>query len=204
MLVPSMNLEEIRKEIDKDFDIVCRKSVYVMQDLLKENRPLRGNRIIKVYDYFSKHKNNWIYKLDLDKKGCLHNYLTYYYNDRGLAGIEVTPQNKLMLYFTTHYFKRYNERLKLGITEPKKLLHTFMHNHTAYTFENLGEVSPGIFKIFAYTKNGVALGTWLRDLGYVKMNTFITHEMLKGNQLEIKAYKSAELDKYLASVHKLD
>ncbi|MCG3166273.1 MAG: hypothetical protein POELPBGB_02051 [Bacteroidia bacterium] len=204
MLVSSMNLSEIRKEINKDIDIVVRKSMFVAEDVRKANAPLRGKRIIQTFDYVSKHKNNWIYRIDIDKRGILSNYLAWYYNDRGLAGIEAFPNSEYLLYFTTHYFKRYNERMNFGITEPKVLLHTFMNNHTAYTFQNLEEVSPGIWKIFAVTKNGVALGTCITSLKFVKMNTFITHSMLKGNQLEIEAQKKEELQKYLASVHKLD
>lgn len=204
MIVPSMDLSEIRKEIDKDFEIVVRKSTYVMQDLIKANAPLRGKRIIKVYDYLSKHKNNWMFKLDVDKKGCLHNYLVWFYNDRGLCAVEAFPNNDYMLYFTTHYFKRYNERLNLQLIEPKQLQQTFMNNHSVYKFQNLEEVSPGVWKIFAVTKNGVALGTLIKKLKYIKMNTFITHAMLKGDQLEMETKKKAELDKYLAHIHKLD
>ncbi len=204
MLVPAMNLAEIRKEIDKDFKIVVRKSNYVMQDIIKENKPLRSKRIIKVFDYLSKHKNTWIYKWDLDKKSCVPNYLVWYYGDRGLTAIEAFTTGDALLYYTSHYFKRYNERLNLQINDPKTLLHTFMNNHIAYMFQYLEQVSPGVWKFFAVTKNGVALGTYIKSLNYYKMNTFITHAMLKGNQLEMKAFKSAELDKYLANVHKLD
>jgi hypothetical protein len=204
MLVPSMNLSEIRKEIDKDFQIVARKANYVLQDIIKANKPLRGKRIIKSFDYLSKHKNTWIYKWDIDKKITLPNYLIWYYGDRGLTAIEPFTNSDYLFYYTSHYFKRYNERLNLQITDPKKLLHTFMNNHIAYTFQFLEQVSPNVWKFFAVTKNGVALGTCINSLKYYKMNTFITHDMLKGDQLQMKAFKSAELEKYLATVHKLD
>jgi len=199
-----MNLAEIRKEIDKDFPIVTRKSLYVLQDLIKENKPLRGKRIIKVYDYLSKYKNTWIYKWDIDKKVTLPNYLVWYYGNRGLTAIETFTKNESLFYYTSHYFKRYNERLNLQISDPKTLLHTFMQNHIAYTFQFLDELSPGILKFFAVTKNGVALGTYIRKFNYYKMNTFITHDMLKGDQIQIRTFKNAELDKYLSSVHKFD
>ncbi len=204
MLVPAMNLAEIRKEIDKDFEIVVRKSLFVLKDLKKEHAPLRQKRIIKVYDYFSKFKNNWIFKWDVDKKVTLPVYLVWYIGDRGLTAIQTFPNQRGLFYYTSHYFKRYNERLNLEINDPKKLLHIFMQNHLAYTFQFLEEIAPGVWKFFAYTKNGVALGTYIQSQDYYKMNTFITHDMLKGNQLEIEAYKKAELNKYLATYHKLD
>ncbi|MCF8276628.1 MAG: hypothetical protein K9J17_07830 [Flavobacteriales bacterium] len=204
MLVPAMNLEEIRKEIAKDFEIVERKSRYVEKDLKRLHAPLRDKRIIKVYDYHSKFKNNWIFKWDVDKKVSIPVYLIWYIGHRGLTAIQTFPRTDCLFYYTSHYFKRYNERLDLGINDPKQLLHTFMHNHLAYTFQYLEEVNRGVWKFFAYTKNGVALGTYIRSCNYYKMNTFITHDMLKGDQLEIEAYKKAELDKYLATYHKLD
>lgn len=204
MLVPAMNLAEIRKEIAKDFEIVERKSLYVMKDLKRQHAPLRDKRIIKVYDYHSKFKNNWIFKLDVDKRASISVYLVWYIGNRGLTAIQTFTKTNCLFYYTSHYFKRYNERLNLGINDPKKLLHTFMHNHLAYKFEFLEEIAPGVLKFFAYTKNGVALGTYIHSQNYYKMNTFITHDMLKGNQLEIQAFKKAELDKYLATYHKLD
>ena len=39
MLVPSMTFEEIRKEIEKDFEIVFRKAEYVTKDLKRVNSP---------------------------------------------------------------------------------------------------------------------------------------------------------------------
>jgi hypothetical protein len=204
MLVPKMNLAEIRKEIDKDFEIVVRKSLFVLKDLKKEHAPLRQKRIIEVYDYFSKFKNNWIFKWDVDKKVTLPVYLVWYIGDRGLTAIQAFPNHPGLFYYTSHYFKRYNERLNLEINDPKKLLHVFMENHLAYSFQYLEEIAPGVWKFFAYTKNGVALGTYIQAQDCYKMNTFITHDMLKGDQKEMETFKKAELDKYLATYHKLD
>ncbi|MBP9152006.1 MAG: hypothetical protein KBF73_06955, partial [Flavobacteriales bacterium] len=100
MLVPKMNLAEMRKEIDKDFEIVQRKSLFVLKDLKKEHAPLRQKRIIKVYDYFSKFKNNWIFKWDVDKKVTLPNYLVWYIGDRGLTAVESFPNNPGLFYYT--------------------------------------------------------------------------------------------------------
>ena len=53
MLVPSMTDEEIRKEIEKDFPILYRKSLYVAAEIKKQNMPLQKKRIIKTFDYVS-------------------------------------------------------------------------------------------------------------------------------------------------------
>jgi len=50
MLVPLMTIEEIRREINKDFPIVFRKMGYVAQKLKK--------KFVQFFDYYSKYKNN--------------------------------------------------------------------------------------------------------------------------------------------------
>ena len=129
MLVPSMSLEEIRREIHKDIIIVWRKVRYTVIDLKKANKPLGNRRIVKLLPYRSTQKNTWLIKIEIDKKGTLLSFLVYYYNNNGLAAIEVFFNSAMMMYFTTHFFKRYNERLNLNCKTPEELLHTFMNNH---------------------------------------------------------------------------
>ncbi|MGE0637610.1 MAG: hypothetical protein AB7G44_06790 [Bacteroidia bacterium] len=68
-----------------------------------------------------------------------------------------------------------------------------MNNHIAYTFHFLEQVSPNVWNFFAVTKNGVALGTCINSLKYYKMNTFISHDMLKGDQLQTEAFKKSRI-----------
>jgi len=204
MLVPSMSLEEIRREIHKDIIIVYRKVRYTVLDLKKANKPLGNRRIVRLLPYRSTQKNTWLIKIEIDKQGTMLSFLVYYYTNNGLAAIEVFFNSAMMMYFTTHFFKRYNERLKLNCKTPEELLHTFMNNHYSYRVQKLEQLDAGVHKIFAVTEKGVGLGTQLTDRNFIKMNTFITNDMLLGTQVELQARLKGELDKYLSSVHRLD
>lgn len=199
-----MSHEEIRSEIHKDFPIVWRKAHYLARDAKKAYGPLKDKAFVKVFHYLSKQKNTWIIKADMDKQGNRFSFLVYYYNTNGLCAIEVFLNATNMMYFTTHFFKRYNERLALNCKTPAELLNIFMLNHNAYMVQPLEQISPGIFKMFAKTEKGIVLGTLLQNEKMIKMNTFITHTMLQGSQLDIEASLKVQLDKYLATIHRLD
>src|SRR5205814_4869891 len=117
MLVPAMSLQEIRAEFDKDFPIIFRKSSYVCEQVHKRYKPRIDEVVEHVYDYTSKYKNTWLYKVMVSKKKSESRYLLYFYGARGLVGIQpCTIQNEtVLIYLTAHFINRYNERLKLNL-----------------------------------------------------------------------------------------
>ena len=165
----------------------------------------RGESFLHFYEYTSKYKNNWLCSIRLThkKKKNKHQFLLYFYGKRGLAAIQPGKENK-MLYCTTHFFQRYNERRKLGLTQPVDILRSFMDDNSYYRFEFLEEVQPGIKLMFGVTESGVILGTLHTDLLLYKANTFLTNDMLKGDQVEKHAQLHAEVEKYLDSSGLLD
>jgi hypothetical protein len=59
MIIPTMTLEEIRKEISKDFPILDRKVNYVVHDLLKKLSNYEKTKgYVQFFDYCSK----WIFR----------------------------------------------------------------------------------------------------------------------------------------------
>ena len=64
-----MSKEEIIKEMLSDFDLVKRKSEYVIKDMRRQLLKTKQFPIIKSYDYVTpKTKNNWIYLLEIKSK----------------------------------------------------------------------------------------------------------------------------------------
>ena len=129
MLVPSMTLGEIRKEMKKDFPILQRKSLYMIKDLSDERKKSKDKSFSGVYDYLSKYKNKWLYKIAFNAKVYHAAYLAYFYNDVGLVAIEPLPSANYLIFYTTHFFKRYNERLNLNIVKPYDILHHYVEKH---------------------------------------------------------------------------
>lgn len=186
MLVPAMTLTDIRKEIEKDFPILHRKSGYITQKLSRlYSDSLREKKVTRFFDYQSKYKNKWIYKIELSKKKTNVTFLTYYYGKKGLTAIEPMSGNTL-LYFTAHFFNRYNERRKLNLTMPNDIMQAFLNDNMNFNFQRLEEFRPGVFKIFGVTQSGVVLGIYHVKLNFYKLNTFITSDMLKSGQTEME------------------
>jgi hypothetical protein len=203
MLVPSMTLPELRKEFEKDYSIVVRKSGYLARDIKHKFKPHGDQRIIKHYDYYSKYKNNWVIRVEGTKKLYSFAYMAYYYNEIGLAGVSRSFGDHSLMYFTSHFFKRYNERLNLNLTLPKDIIRAYLDGNDTFYSQILEELSPGLFKMFAQMSRGWALGTLDRNLKFLKMNTFITYEMLKGDQIEKNEALKGFLDKYKADAGNL-
>ena len=186
MLVPAMNLVEVKKEIEKDSPILFRKIGYVAQ---KIDRHLKKNKKItefsEVYEYYSKYKNYWLYKLYLKDKVLKYEAMIVYNDERGHSAIAVVDQNHLV-YHTSHFFMRYNERLNLGLNNFKDIIKEFMKENEIYRFQQLEEVEPGIHKMFCILPSGVILGTFYKGLNIVKANTFISNDMLRNDQIKMK------------------
>ena len=197
MLVPSMTMAEIRKEMEKDFPILQRKSLYMIQDLSRARKKSENKSYFEVNDYLSKYKNKWLYKIAFNAKVFHTAYLAYYYNDIGLVAIEPLPSHNYLIFYTTHFFKRYNERLHLNIVKPYDILRHYVEKHMSYNIKPVEELSQGMKKVFGISSEGILLGTYNDELRFYKMNTFLTSEMLKGNQIEEKNVMQQLLDKHV-------
>lgn len=203
MIIPSMSLEEICREIKKDAPILFRKMGYVTHDLQKK---LSKHEIktgsVKFFDYLSKYRNNWIYRISIDSKKTHNSAMLVYHNGRGHAGIVATPELNI-IYHTGHFFNRFNERCRLGLTSFNDIVKKYMDQTFIIQFQELEEIKPGIFTIFSIISSGAVLGVYNKNLGFVKANTFLTNEMLFQNQKDMKAELTKTLEKYKDSIYDL-
>jgi len=196
MLVPSMTLAEIKKEIEKDYPIVLSKSGYLLADLKRESIKKKTDTIVRFYDYYSKFKNNWIIKVKTLKKGGHTGYIAYYYGDHGLvAAIYLADKNRIA-YHTAHFFKRFNERLHLTLTTPNDIMRAYLDENESWMVQFLEYFGPGLRKMFITTHHGYALGTFDENQGFYKLNTFITRDMLRGSQIDMAKTLEDYLHKY--------
>src|ERR1043165_7166493 len=122
MIVPAMSLQEVRKEIAKDFPILYRKAQYVFGKLEKQHRPLGNKFIEEVFDYYSKYKNHWLYKFSISKAESIVQFMVYFESKRGLSAVLMMHDSETLVYMTAHFFNRYNERLHLNLVKPYDIL----------------------------------------------------------------------------------
>ena len=185
MIVPSMTLEEIRKEIIKDFPILFRKVGYVEHDLKKRlTKKQIDDGFTKFYDYNSKYKNQWIYRIRFCKKEVETTVMLHFFDGKGYGGISVTS-DFVIVYQTGHFFKRYNERLKLNLIHLKDIMIAFMNENMVYEFSPYSEPLPGIFSVFGKVKSGTVFGTLNEKLRIIKVNTFLPNDMLNQKQKDL-------------------
>ena len=192
-----MTLEEIRNEINKDYPILLRKMGYVAHDLKKKlSKEDKAKGFVKFYDYVSKYKNKWIYRVEIKQKKSFYEAMMLYHNGKGHAAISVTNEMNI-IYHTGHFFERYNERLNLGLKSLRDIICTYMNESNTIKIQELYEIEPDIYEIFSIIPSGYVLGILNRKLWLVKANTFITNEMLHPNQFDI----ITELKNNLENIH---
>ena len=203
MFLPTMNLIEVRREFLKDCPIVHRKGEYLLKDLKHSSLPHGDEKIDKFFDYVSKQKNNWIIRCEINRRHSALTFCAYYYSNKGLVAINSLHNDSVLIYHTSHFLQRMNERLNLNLTTPKEILMAFLKEFEAYNGQKLEMISPWIFKLFSATNKGICLGTHDTNLKFTKMNTFITHEMLRGDQISLAQRLSIVLEKYKADASNL-
>jgi len=203
MLVPSMTLSEIRRELDKDFPIVHRKGEYLLEDLKRISRRTRVENIVKFYDYYSKQKNNWIIRVETLKKGGYMGCLAYYYGNSGLVCVIKLANDDHILYHTAHFFKRFNERLHLNLTNPNDIMRAYLNENPSIQLKAVSVIKPGFYSFFSASPHGYGLGTCDQEQKFYKMNTFITHDMLRGDQIDRAEYLNSLLREYLPNAGNL-
>jgi hypothetical protein len=196
MIIPGMSLEEIRREIEKDYPILLRKMGYVANELEKKfSKDERKQGHVHFFDYTSKYNNHWIYKVQVFKKFSRYGAMMLYHNGRGYAGIVSTPDLNIT-YHTGHFFERYNERRKLGLNTIREIVCAFIEEVDVFKFQEMEEIDEGIYKIFGTITSGIVLGMFNKPLGLVKANTFVANETLTLNQKELIEQLKQTLEKY--------
>jgi hypothetical protein len=58
-------------------------------------------------------------------------------------------------------------------------------------------IRPGIYKTFCATSRGYGFGIFDENNDFIRMNTFITNEMLKAGQMTLAEQLNKKMEKYL-------
>lgn len=184
MLVPAMNMDEIRKEVYKDFPCIYRKAGYVASKVLKNFGPIKDKVIYKAFDYCSPSKNKWIYSLKLSKSQTVIFLLAYFYNQSGLHAYGVFGDSDYLLHFDKHFFERYNERENLGLPLKHDVMQTFVKENFVYSFHKYGEEN-GVSKMFYLTEKGMILGDRDDSKKVINARTYLPYRLLTQKKVSL-------------------
>ncbi len=185
MIVETMSLPELRKEIEKDLAVAQRKVNYHWDIVRKMMRKTNMKAFIKYYTYFSPNKNNWIYGIRGFDYGTNHKYymVVYYYTKEGITAVQITSSGALNV-FSGHFFERYYGRLKMDVKVPTQWIIKFMETIRHYTDIKHKEISAGYYETMACIETGACLGYYDTVSNIYIYKTFIREDMLMGDQVE--------------------
>lgn len=199
MIVPTMTLDEIAKEIINDTYNLNEYYVNFGQKTILKMKKIKLGYFNKWVEWESPRKNKWYFKM-LIKRRTHSNYELDFHshsfvyahtkhrliiiNNASMKGVV----NDTLLYSkdscmirTKHFFERYNERFlnnsDMGFIDIVKTYFENIKPMLVTNFDN-GETQ----NVQIATEDGVELGYVFKD--YSLCNTFVSKEMLFKNQIE--------------------
>jgi hypothetical protein len=205
MLVEAMNPDEITREVMKDFNKLSKTTAERLGD--EYDRERRKFKIDKTKTYSKAYliktasKNTWILffskapaqKKYIGRDSINVGYVVYFYTSKGLSVINRATGNFLELYYG-HFFKRYNERMKLNLDKPLDIIKSYFKHggNVVYSVinKNAHEYTIGI------CRHGILLGELSHNRQWLINKTFVSRDLARPDQDEVekKLIDSLELD----------
>jgi hypothetical protein len=194
MIIPTMTEGEVVKEVTADYFNAFRYSDHIDKKfrriVIKSHRfPVRAH-----YEYISPRKNKWLIFLESrSKKEILDNsrvsLVATYETKIGRHAIMGTFTNKRMHFviYPPHFFARYRQRVLQSDASNNDIIVRYFQENYSYVYDLCNvKISDNQYQIEVRgsTSEGVALGLQTVE-GNVLFKTFVTYEMLKGEQIAI-------------------
>lgn len=192
MLTTGMTIKEVVAEIKTDMVQILNMLNYrennYKRAVLKATRfPL----LFSPFYFTSKRKNEWIIIIEAPTKKAIR-------SDMGKITFVLLMNTNIGYYvympswvngqmhviaYPPHFFSRFRERMNLELTGKELIAEYFSYN-ASYVFDikNVIINDCEICEIAASSKHGVGLGTAME--GGVFLKTFVTYDMLKGEQIQ--------------------
>lgn len=205
MIVHTMSEAELFKEVTADmvnaFKYSDVKDQKFRRMVIKSTRfPVYAHSL-----YLSPRKNNWIVFFEARSKKETGDdsrivFVTYYNSPHGYYAVMVSylKGKQHLIVYPPHFFSRYAERCKIGLSGVDLILRFFKLNYSyAYEFKDI-QLQADEFRteIYGSTAEGVAMGVETVE-GNVLFKTFITYNMTKGEQIDI----FTENERYRKEIH---
>jgi hypothetical protein len=190
MYVESMSFEEIRREFDKEETVMSNKIWLHSGHVLRQMRKTKMTALDKYFEWTSPNKNKWTYHytIDLTKPKADQFFVSLYcifFTERSYAVLSYSKNTGRISYFTSHFFTRYFERENLSHANYHDVIRKFMTVNTHFITSPVKKIFEGKFDVFIQLKSGAAFGSLHSAIDLVQMRTYITNDMLKGDQVAL-------------------
>lgn len=196
MLVEAMNYQEISQEVMKDFMKLRSTTEERLAEMYdRERRKLKVDKYScypKAYSVKTGTKNNWII---IFRKSTVHekyksqkeinvHYIVYYHTAKGLNVI--SHSNNYHELFYGHFFKRYNERMKLNLDKHVDIVTDYFLNtpeiYYKITTKNNCNATIGV------CDKGYLMGEYLPKENFVINKTFVSKDISHEGQRKAEKY----------------
>lgn len=188
MIVPSMNSEELTKEILQDFETVSRKAQYLAQKIRRIALKSQQKFFRQEFDYKSTKNNEWLIIVACTKKESIFTAIVTYRNTFGFNAIMINSNQKALIHFTGHFFDRFNERyLKLPNPSKRELLKRFIAKNFLISNCSIQNTTKGQYNVLGVVSEGIGLGykEIQKENEICHYKTFITNDMIHHQQKPI-------------------
>ena len=197
MLVPAMNLDEIAAQVKSEYDKIFNTAlVRLGAEYSRERKKLQISKeeaYPKEYEIKTAGKNNWI--IFMHKAPGVKKYngtenicflcIVYYYSKKGLVAYYPAAHD-VLAGFTSHFFKRYNERLGLHLSKPVDIVKAFFRKGM-YSNGKIVEKNNK-HHIIGFGVDGIRLGEvkFMSNYSYVEFKTFVTRKLAFSAQKKLE------------------
>jgi hypothetical protein len=188
MFVESMTFEELRREFERDKESLVSKVRFHSAKLIKQMRKTNRSTLDQYYEYVSPRKNRFVYHFMITspkREDFRINVYAYFFTKRSYAVLIYSITSNRLLYCTSHLFTRYYQLHELDNDIVHDLIKKFMNAEHISVTQPLKPMGNGVWQAFIQMNTGVALGYLHNLINLVELRTFITNDMLKGEQVEL-------------------
>ena len=206
MIVPTMNPEEIYREIMRDFEVIKRRG-HGSGDLFRREmlrKKLQHEK--RAITFKTDHLNEWQIVFSLWPKEIKTAYFLKGWDKIGKVAyiIHFINEDKFVVKYNTHFFKRYNERMNLGLTEPDKIINHFFKNNFEHHMGQTELLDDGTrYNTFIYEK-GMGIGWEDETKKTIHIKTYISNEILTRRQQSLAEHiKNGDDDAEFCQVIKM-
>ncbi len=194
MLVPSMNHDEICAQVKRESDKISETTM--LRLMAEYNRERKKQKVKKDSAYPKEYmirtaeKNNWI--IFMHKAPAIEKYtgehcicslsVVYFYSDKGLK-VFLHAGEKVFISFSGHFFKRYNERLNLNLSNPIDIVKQYFR--TGLYSQNKIIEKDDATHIIGFAADGIQLGLVKNKRTHIEWKTFVSKDLVFRNQDEM-------------------
>jgi hypothetical protein len=186
MIVPSMNSEELTKEIFQDYPMVLRKAMYLTESLRRKALKSKNKYCHQIFEYKSSRKNNWLIIVDYYVAEPTFQVVVYYLNEFGFNAMRVDGDQTTLSHYSSHFLDRFNERfLKQENISKLEILKRFLTKNSVGSIEKAEDSDGFVNRFFGRVREGINLG-FVESINYlhkiIHHKTFISNDMIFESQ----------------------